>query len=691
MPVTPSAGLRPRIVLTFAGACAIIGVFTVGITRLQDVAVTHAAQLEARHLAEAVAYGAATHAVAPGQAPAQGPALQQYLAGLEGLYRRDLFVVDTGRRILADVEPDEVGTVFDKDRGDEIGRTLRDGRPRTFEERAAGRAGAARLVVVPIRDQGATGGGIVGAVALEYSSIEQELRDASSWQTRAVAAGGLVSMLLVCAFGMRLHASFRELTDKLRASRDRLRAEIEKEKASAQRIEHIAYHDALTGLPNRALFSKLLERALQEGKRYGRRLAVMFVDLDRFKNINDTLGHEAGDALLNDVAARLRASLRASDTVARLGGDEFVILVPEVDDEAGLAAVAEKLLAAIARPLACAGQEFRVTASVGVAVYPADGLDEPTLMKHADIAMYQAKEDGKNTFAFYADDLNHHSLERLAFESNLRRALEHEQLELHYQPKVDSRTSRVTGVEALLRWRHPDLGLVAPARFIPIAEETGLIVPIGRWVLRTACAQQVAWRRMGLPDLRMAVNLSARQFADDNLLRDVETIVRETGIAPGALEIEITESVLMMDIPKALGVLKAFKALGIRLSVDDFGTGYSSLANLKRFPVDTIKVDRSFVRELPANGEDRAIADAIIAMGRTLGMCIVAEGVETGAQADFLREHGCDEIQGFFYSRPVPAGDLQRLLAEHPSAVLEGADALTPRGRGADSAFMAFS
>jgi diguanylate cyclase (GGDEF)-like protein len=691
MPVPTSATLRPRIVITFAGACAIIGAFTLGITRLQGVAVEKAAQLEARHLAQAVAYGAATHAAAPGQAPAQGPALQQYLAGLQGLYRRDLFVVDTARRILADAEPAEIGAVFDKDRGGEIGRTLRDGEPRVFEETDPARAEGVRLIVVPIRDQGAASGPIVGAVALEVSSLEQELRAASAWQIRTVAAGGLFSMLLVCAFGVRLHAAFRELTDKLRASRDRLQAEIEKEKASAQRIQHIAYHDALTGLPNRALFSKLLERALKEGKRYDRRLAVMFVDLDRFKNINDTLGHEAGDALLGEVATRLRAALRASDTVARLGGDEFVILVPEIDDEAGLTAIAEKLLAAIARPLACAGQEFRVTASVGIAVYPADGLDEPTLMKHADIAMYQAKEDGKNTFAFYADDLNHHSLERLAFESNLRRALEHEQLELHYQPKVDSRSSRMTGVEALLRWRHPDLGLVAPARFIPIAEETGLIVPIGRWVLRTACAQQVAWRRQGLPDLRMAVNLSARQFADDNLLRDVESIVRETGIAPGALEIEITESVLMMDIPKALAVLKAFKALGIRLSVDDFGTGYSSLANLKRFPVDTIKVDRSFVRELPANGEDRAIADAIIAMGRTLGMCIVAEGVETGAQADFLRDHGCDEIQGFFYSRPVPATDIQRLLADHPSAVLEGTDALTPRGRGADSAFMAFS
>jgi len=686
MSTAPTSGVRLRIVLTFAGACAVIGAFTFAITRLQGLAVERAALLEARHLAESVAYATATQ-LASDPAAAQG-----YLAGLESLYRRDIFIVDAHKRVVADVAAGEVGSTFEGDRGNELGLTLRDGVPRVFTEEQADQPDAgARLIAVPIRARADEKAPVVGAVALEYSNIQEELRRESAWQINAVAAGGLACMLLVCAFGVRLHLAFRRLTDRLRASHDQLELEVEKEKASAQRIEHIAYHDALTALPNRALFTRLLDQALKEGQRYQRRLAVMFVDLDRFKNINDTLGHEAGDELLRQVAARLRGALRGSDTVARLGGDEFVILVPEYADEPDLVAIAEKVLGAVGRPVACAGQEFRVTASVGIAVYPADGIDEPTLMKHADIAMYQAKEDGKNTFAFYVDDINHHSVERLAFESNLRRALEEEQLELHFQPKVESHTSRMTGVEALLRWRHPDLGLVAPAKFIPIAEETGLIVPIGRWVLRVACEQQVAWRRAGLPGLRMAVNLSARQFADDNLLRDVETIVRETGIAPGDLEIEITESMLMMDAAKALKVLQGFKSLGIRLSVDDFGTGYSSLANLKRFPVDTIKVDRSFVRELPANGEDRAIADAIIAMGRTLGMSIVAEGVETGAQADFLREHGCHEIQGFYYSRPVPAPQIQQLLADHPSAVLEGTDAPTPRGRGADSAFMPFS
>jgi diguanylate cyclase (GGDEF)-like protein len=683
MSSTLTSGVRLRMALTFAAACVVIGAFTLATVRLHGIGVEHAAVLEARHLAESVAYGAVTRLD-------DASAAQRYLVGLDSMYRRDLFIVDAQKRVIADVEVEEVGSVFTGDRDNEVGLVMHDGQPRVFSEAMPGQAEPARLIAVPIRAAGAIDGTIVGAVGLEYSNIEEELRRDSAWQVRFAAAGGLISMLLVCAFGMRLHVVIRQLTEKLQASYELLHVEMDKEKASAQQIEHIAFHDALTGLPNRTLFSRMTEQALEEARRYQRRLAVMFVDLDRFKNINDTLGHEAGDALLQQVAERLGATLRDSDTVARMGGDEFVILVRECEDEAALAVVADKLLAAVARPVVCAGQEFRVTASVGIAIYPADGLDEATLMKHADIAMYQAKEDGKNTYAFYVDDINHHSVERLAFESNLRRALEQEQFELHFQPKVEAQSGRMTGVEALLRWRHPDLGLVAPGKFISIAEETGLIVPIGRWVLRTACAQQVAWQRAGLPPLRMAVNLSARQFADEHLLTDVEAIVRESGIAPDNLEIEITESVLMLDVTKALKVLDGFKALGIRMSIDDFGTGYSSLGNLKRFPVNSIKVDRAFVRDLPTSREDRAIADAVIAMGRTLGMSVVAEGVETGAQADFLRERGCDEIQGFYYSRPVPGRQIEQLLDDSPSAVLSGLDAPSPRGRGADSAFMSF-
>jgi diguanylate cyclase (GGDEF)-like protein len=400
-------------------------------------------------------------------------------------------------------------------------------------------------------------------VILEYSDIYEELLHASMWQLDAVAAAGLFTVVLVGTFGARLgdsistrlkhlqagvervadgqydvrlpidasdeigalQESFNGMAADLAASRANLLTEMEKEKASAQRIEHLAYYDNLTGLANRTLFSRLLEQEVLEARRYNRQLAVVLVDLDRFKNINDTLGHEAGDELLKEVALRLKSTLRASDALARLCGDEFVILLPNLNDAERVAAVAQKILAAVAQPYTSHDQEFWVTASVGISMFPHDGVDEPALMKHADIAMYQAKEDGKNTFAFYTEALNKHSIERLAFESSLRNALENEQFEVHYQPKVGCRTGRMTGVEALLRWHHPDLGWVSPSKFIPIAEETGLIGALGTWVLESACRQQVAWCTLGMPPFRMAVNLSARQFGDDNLLKDVGSVL----------------------------------------------------------------------------------------------------------------------------------------------------------------------
>lgn len=512
-----------------------------------------------------------------------------------------------------------------------------------------------------------------------------------------VFAGALVGLLLYAAASLvRTHQVIRrfnkelrqanttleqrvqERTSELREAHAALLAEMEKERAAAQQVEYLAYHDRLTGLFNRSMFSQLLERSLREARRYSRSLAVMFVDLDRFKNINDTLGHEAGDLLLKEVAQRLKSCLRESDSVARLGGDEFVVMLPNAGDHDQLSAVAQKILGAVAQAFSLHGQEFRVTASVGISVYPGDGDDEATLMKHADIAMYKAKEDGKNNFMFFAPNLAQLSIERLAFESSLRKALEDQQFEVHYQPKVDCRTGRMNGVEALLRWTHPELGSVSPAQFIPVAEETGLIVPLGRWVLQTACEQHAAWRREGLPPLRVAVNLSARQFGDVALLSDITAILKETGIDPAFLELEITESMLMADPQRATQTLQACKQLGVSLSVDDFGTGYSSLSNLKRFPVDTIKVDRSFVRELPASEKDRAITDAILSMARTLSLSVVAEGVETQGQAEFLRDRGCDEIQGFFFSKAVPPAVIADMLKASPSAVLRGQDADRP-------------
>jgi diguanylate cyclase (GGDEF)-like protein len=433
---------------------------------------------------------------------------------------------------------------------------------------------------------------------------------------------------------------------------------------SRARESYLAYHDGLTGLPNRSMFSKILGQSLGEAHHHQRQLAIAFLDLDGFKQINDTLGHEAGDELLKEVAARLRGCVRESDAVARLGGDEFVVVLPELKDAPYAADVAKKILVAIARPFTLIGQEFRVTASIGISTYPADGLDEQTLTKHADVAMYHAKEEGRNNFQFYSEKLNANSLERLTLETSLRHALERGEFRLHYQAKREIATGHVTGMEALLRWEHPDLGTVAPTRFLLIAEETGLILPIGKWVLRAACAQNVAWQQEGLPALTIAVNLSAHQFRDEGLVRDVQAILDATGMDPALLELEIAEKLLTQDIEHTLHTLTALKALRIRIAIDDFGTGYASLATLQRFPLDTIKIDRSFIRDLAAVKApgDVELADAIIAMGKSLSLTVVAQGVETGAQADFLRTHACDELQGFYFNKPLPADQFARLL-----------------------------
>ena len=430
----------------------------------------------------------------------------------------------------------------------------------------------------------------------------------------------------------------------------------------AQRIEYLAYHDSLTALPNRSLFNKLLSQSISQAQRHQRGLAVAFIDLDRFKQINDTLGHEAGDELLKQVASRLKACLRDSDTVARLGGDEFVVLLTDLTEERYAATAAQKIITSIAEPFVLLSQEFRVTASIGISTYPTDGTDELTLTKNADIAMYQAKDDGKNKFQFYSEELNANSLERLALESSLRHALERKEFELHYQAKRDTATGRITGMEALLRWRHPDLGLVAPLQFIPVAEETGLIVPIGKWVLETACRQNMAWAAQDFPRLSIAVNLTARQFCDDRLLDDIGSILRSTGMEASLLEIEIHESSLIYDIEQTLRILTALKSIGVRVAIDDFGTGYSSLSTLQQFPLDTIKIDRSFIRDLCSSSANNSLTDAIIAMGKSLSLTVVAQGVETKAQADLLREHACDEFQGFYFNKPMSAGDFTALL-----------------------------
>ncbi|MGO4869775.1 MAG: EAL domain-containing protein [Roseiarcus sp.] len=435
------------------------------------------------------------------------------------------------------------------------------------------------------------------------------------------------------------------------------------EKAQAdERIKYLATHDGLTDLPNRAMFNQLLRSSIELARRDDRSFAVLFIDIDRFKVINDSLGHDAGDALLVETANRLRRCLRAGDVVARLGGDEFVVILEHAKDLQEVDAAARRLLDVVCEPVQLCGLECRSTASIGVAMFPDDGEDETALTKNADMAMYRAKEEGKNGFRYFVKQSKTQSVERLAFEARLRQALDRDEFSLHYQPKVDVATDQVTGVEALLRWTAPDLGPLSPAQFIPLAEETGLIVPIGRWVLKTACAQTMAWRRQGLPPLSMAVNLSPRQFSDENLLRDIDDALGASGMPPERLQIEITESMVMHNVGRAIELLDVIRSRGVRLAIDDFGTGYSSMSLMKKFPVDTIKIDRSFVQDLPHDAEDRAIAEAIIGMGKALGLTVVAEGVETVEQAAFLRDHGCDEMQGYLFSKPVPAESLPDVL-----------------------------
>lgn len=441
--------------------------------------------------------------------------------------------------------------------------------------------------------------------------------------------------------------------------------EITTQMVAEEHIRHMARHDALTGLPNRTMFSNLLNMSIPSALRYQRNFAVMFIDLDRFKFINDSLGHDAGDTLLKEITARFKQALRASDVIARLGGDEFVVLVHEVSDREHAAAVAQKILSAASKPMMLVHQECRVSASVGVAMFPDDGEDEQTLMKNADSAMYFAKNEGRNNFQFFSPEINAQILERLRLESSLRHALERQEFSLCYQAKLDLKTGGITGVEALLRWNSAEHGSVSPAKFIPIAEEAGLIAPIGRWVLRTACLQNMKWQREGLPPINMAVNLSVVQFADEGLLDDIADVLRESGMDPCLLELEITESMLVNNIDHAIKLLTAIKRLGVRLAIDDFGAGYSSLGQLRHFPIDTLKVDRSFITDLATNSEDKAITSAIIAMGKTLSLTVVAEGVETPEQLDILRDQACDEMQGFYFSRPISANDFVKLLREN--------------------------
>jgi diguanylate cyclase (GGDEF)-like protein/PAS domain S-box-containing protein len=437
-------------------------------------------------------------------------------------------------------------------------------------------------------------------------------------------------------------------------------------KLAEERIHFMATHDALTGLPNRALLKDRLTQALLYAKRYDRWVTVMFVDLDNFKFVNDSLGHNAGDELLKTVAQRMVNAIRSTDTVVRLGGDEFVVLFLDQSKNQSLISLAmQKVRTAIAQPISVEGHNFQVTCSIGLANYPNDGLDAETLLANADAAMYRAKEIGRDNFQFYRPDLNVKVHEKFLLQKDLRVAIARSELLLHYQPQVDLRTGRVFAVEALVRWRHPLHGMIPPIKFIPMAEETGLIVPVGEWVLREACRQNKAWQRSGLPPMAICVNVSARQFKEKNWVAYVASTLRETGLGAEYLELEITESLIMQDVEQAVATMKELQMLGVKLAIDDFGTGYSSLAALKRFPVARLKIDKSFIGDIPRDDNDRAVASAVISLGQKLNLRVIAEGVETDAQVAFLRANDCDEMQGYHFSKPVGAVEIEALLKAH--------------------------
>ena len=430
-------------------------------------------------------------------------------------------------------------------------------------------------------------------------------------------------------------------------------------------IQDMATHDSLTGLPNRASLSDTLQHAVNKADRNKNGLALFFIDLDNFKSINDTLGHPTGDQLLREMARRIRASIRDSDLVARLGGDEFVVMVESVAERAGLQLLATKILLAISEPAQLQEHEVKVTASIGIATFPADGKDVPTLLANADMAMYRAKAQGRARASEYSADLGEDAVERFEIEKGMRSGMQNHEFRLYYQPKIEFSTGKMLGVEALIRWHHPKLGVLGPDRFIPIAEATNFILPLGKWVIDEACRQSRAWQDANMPLFPIAVNLSVNQLADTSLSQHVADALRLSGANPAMIELEITETAVMRNLDEAIVVLESFRALGVRLSIDDFGTGYSSLAYLKQLPVDTLKVDRAFVKDLPHNRDDLAITRAVIAMAHGLSMKVVAEGVEEKHQFDALRDEGCDEFQGFYCSAAMESNVLEALVRKH--------------------------
>jgi diguanylate cyclase (GGDEF)-like protein/PAS domain S-box-containing protein len=522
--------------------------------------------------------------------------------------------------------------------------------------------------------------GVDGATGEQVrEAMELAMRDQAATSLNSVVDGPVPAEVPFEDSAVPIHNRLGEVIGAVMVFRD-----MGTSRPLSNRMLYLAQHDSLTDLPNRVLLHDRLNHAICLAHRRRKQMAVLFLDVDRFKNVNDSLGHVIGDRLLQSVARRLVSCVRRSDTVSRQGGDEFVILLSEINQAQDAALSAEKMLQTLAVPYHIDHHELRVTSSIGIVVYPDDGTDADTLLKHSDIAMYHAKDQGRNNYQFFEPDLNVRALERQVLENGLRRAIEGHELVLHYQPKVELESGAIVGAEAFVRWRHPERGLILPGQFVPIAEKCGSIIPIGRWVLREACRQARAWQAAGLALLKVAINVSPPELRDRNFLHCMERILDETGLDPATLEIELRETVLVQDSQQALEVLSGLKAMRVQLALDDFGTGYSSLSHLKHFPIDILKIDQSFVHELDTDSGAGSIVSAVIGMGKNLGLQVVAEGVESREQLTCLRELACPQGQGFYLSEPLTAADFSRLChrgrKEAQTACVNGVSTLPTAG-----------
>ena len=488
------------------------------------------------------------------------------------------------------------------------------------------------------------------SVRLKRQNIDDELTDVSN------EINGMLGVL------ERSQLFLSKSESALKKSIEKLQDEVLEHQKTQEQIKYIAYHDTLTGLPNRNLLNELLVHSITLAERNNKCMAVLFLDIDGFKMINDSKGHGMGDQILQEVAERLLKTLRKSDVIARHGGDEFIVIIEELDNCSGVELIANKIINCFQEPFHLENQDYFLTTSVGVAVYPADGQTPDMLIKNADIAMYKAKENGKNQYLFCTPVMKDVANETMELSTNLYRAIEKNELELYYQPQLSCHNNQIMGVEALIRWRHPVMGLISPAKFIPIAEKTGLILPIGEWVLRTACQQNKKWQEQGLPKIRMGVNLSLRQFHNNDLLNLVEAVLKETKLAPQYLELEITETIAMKEKSYIINTLNAFRQIGVSIAIDDFGTEYSSLSYLKHLPVDRLKVAMQFIRGIGIDHKDEALAKGIIVLAKSIGMNVIAEGVETKEQLEFLKNHNCDEIQGYYFFKPLAEAEMTKLL-----------------------------